>query len=134
MNPRLFLAPVLMLIPLTLLSSCGDDQVIGPQFQPEIVNLQDSFEFQATGLTGVTQVLTYGWENTGPAANVNQSCAISAGTGTLQVRDSEGTVVYTGDLSNDGTFQTASGIAGTWALTVTLADTEGTLNFRLEKK
>lgn len=125
----------LLLVSLFLLVSCGgDNNVLAPQFQPEIVNQTDAFQFQATDVTGVTQTLAYTWQNTGVSANVNQSCSVSGGTAGIVVRDASGQVVYEGDLTNDGTFQSLQGAAGAWSIQVTLTDVAGTLNFRLEMR
>jgi len=125
---------VATIILLAALSACGSDNAIAPQFEPEVVNLQDSFSFQTTGITDITQVLSYSWDNAGVSANVNQSCSISKGSATLMVIDSQGTTVYTKNLAENGSFQTSDGVAGTWTIRVTLSGTSGTLNFSLEKR
>lgn len=127
------LAPLVLL---AVLSACGSDNnnVIAPQFEPEVVNLQDSFSFQATGTTNVTQTLVYHWENTGPSANVDQSCSISDGSATVTVLDAQGTTVYTRNLTDDGSFPTADGLSGTWTIRVTLSNASGTLNLSLQKR
>ena len=115
---------------------CSDDNnnVLSPKFQPEITNSVDNFQFQATGVTGVTQTLDYAWRNTGTQANVDQSCAITAGTATLVLRDSTGTQVYTRNLAENGSFASTIGLAGNWNVHVTLVQVSGTLNFRVQKK
>jgi hypothetical protein len=134
MKPARVLSWTMAVIALLLVSACGNDDVLAPQFEPEIINLQDSFAFQATDIDGISQTISYTWENTGTAANVDQSCSISGGSASINVWDRVGTLVYSGNLANDGTFQTASGVAGTWVIGVTLEDTAGTLNFRLQKQ
>jgi len=117
-----------------LACGCGSDSnVIGPQVQPEIVNQVDSFAFQATGAENVTQTLVYTWSNTGVSANVDQSCSITGGVGTVVVRDAQNVTVYTGDLIDGGTFQTQTGTAGDWTIRVQLTHVSGTLNFRVQK-
>ena len=74
------------------------------------MNNPDNFQFQATGVTNVTQTLNYSC--TGTAANVDQSCAIAQGGATVQIRDSQGTLVYTRTLADGGTYVT--GVAGTY--------------------
>ena len=113
---------------------CGSDNTLSPQFQPEITNNTDNFQFQATGVTHVSQTLTYTWSNTGTAANVDQSCAITQGSATVQIRDNQGTLVYNRTLADGGTFVTSTGVAGTWSIRVTLNNVDGTLNFRAQKK
>ena len=108
--------------------------VINPAFQPEVANNIDSFQFQATNMTNVTQVLTYSWRNTGIQANVDQASSITAGTATLSLSDSTGTQVYARNLAEGGSLASAAGLAGTWRIRVTLTGVSGTLNFRAQKK
>ena len=114
--------------------SCGSDSnPIGPANQPEVANLQDNFQFQASNLTGTTQTLTYTWANTGTSANVNQSGTVSSGTATLTIRTPSGVQVYNRDLSETGTFTTGTGTPGNWQIEVRLMNVTGTLNFRAQK-
>jgi len=123
----------LAILSLVFLYGCGGGK-LGPQFQPEISNIQDNFQFQATGVTNVSQNLQYTWQNTGTVANVNQACSITGGTATLTIRDSGGTQVYSNDLSQNGTFVTNAGTTGGWTITVSLSNLNGTLNFRVQKR
>jgi hypothetical protein len=116
---------------IAVLASC-DDNSLAP-FQPEILNQADTFQLQATGVTNVTTVLRYDWPNSGTTADVNQATVLSGGTATLVLRDDAGTEVYSADLTNNGTFSTAAGAAGTWEVVVSLEDCDGDLNFRIEK-
>jgi hypothetical protein len=125
---------VVLLALCAALAGCGSDNAVAPQFEPEVVNLQDSFSFQTTGISDVTQVLTYSWENTGVSANVDQSCSVSKGSAVLEILDAQGTTVYTQALSSDGSFQTTDGNAGTWTIRVMLSGASGTLNFSLQKR
>lgn len=114
--------------------SCGSDSnPIGPSNQPEIANVQDNFQFQASNLTGTTQTLTYVWVNTGTSANVNQSGIVSGGTATLTIRTPSGAQVYNRNLSETGTFTTDTGASGNWQIEVRLVNVTGTLNFRVQK-
>jgi len=107
--------------------------VVGPTNQPQVSNNTDTFQWQVSNLSGVTQTLTYPWSNTGVVANVNQSSALAGGSAILTVADAAGTQVYSGSLASNGTFQSSSGTAGNWTVTVTLSNATGTLNFRLQK-
>lgn len=122
-----------MMLALVTLSCGGDTNPIGPSNQPEVANLRDNFQFQASNLTGTTQTLTYTWENTGTSANVDQSGTVSSGTATLTIRTPSGEQVYNRDLGTTGTFTTGSGAAGNWQIEVRLANVTGTLNFRVQK-
>ncbi len=112
-------------------SACGDDPLA--PFEPQVANLTDSFQLQATDVTGVTATVTYTWQNTGTTANVNQASVKNAGTAVLTISDAGGTQVYSQDLAANGTFQTTAGTTGGWTVRVVLSDFSGTLNFRAEK-
>jgi len=116
------------------LGACGGGNALNPQFQPQVANLPDSFQFQSTGVTGVTQNLHYAWQTTGTAASINQASTLTAGTATLTISDVNGKVVYTGNLASNGTFTSATGAGpGTWSIDVALNNYSGTLNFRVQK-
>lgn len=116
-----------------VLLGCGGNKVTNPQFQPQIANLTDNFQFQATGVTNVTQTLDYTWQNTGTAASVNQATTRTAGSGTLNIFDAGGGQVYTRNLTDNGTFPTSSGTTGNWRINVVLSGYSGTINFRVQK-
>lgn len=118
---------------LLALASCGG-QTLSPRFQPEISNVTDNFQFQATGMTGVSQTLTYTWQNTGIAANVNQASSVTGGSADVLIRDAQSTVVYTSNLATNGTFVTNNGVAGAWTIQVALSGCKGTVNFRVQKR
>lgn len=123
-----------LLGPALLAMGCGgSDTVLGPQVQPEIVNQTDSFEFQATGAQNVTQTLSYTWANTGMSANVDQSCSINSGAGTIEIRDANNVTVYSGNLVDGGSYQSQTGTTGDWTIVVHLTQLSGTLNFRVQK-
>jgi len=101
--------------------------------EPEVINNPDSFEFQVTSVQNFTGSWSYDWTTTGTLVNVDQSSSITSGTITLNILDSDGGVVYSGDLSQGGSFTTESGTTGQWRIVVTLVNGSGTLNFRTEK-
>lgn len=114
---------------------CGSgNNVLASQFQPQVNNAADNFQFQATGVTNVTQTLTYTWPNSGIAATVNQATTVTKGQAILNIRDASGVQVYSADLLNNGTFDTATGQTGNWTIVLTLTNYSGTLNFRVQKK
>jgi hypothetical protein len=124
----------LFLLAVILAGGCtSSDNVIGPENEPEVSNQTDTFQWQVSDLSNVTQTFTYTWSNTGEMANVNQSAALTGGNATLTVADGTGTEVYSESLTSNGTFQTATGTSGNWTVTVTLTSATGTLNFRMEK-
>ena len=118
----------------TLTTSCGSgNSALNPAFQPQVANQTDNFQFQTTGITNVTQTLTYAWQNTGTASSVNQACAITAGTAFVTLKDANGIAVYSGNLGANGTFTSIQGASGNWTIIVTLSKVSGTLNFRAQK-
>jgi hypothetical protein len=117
-----------------LLAACGDDpQPVAPGIQPEIINSVDNFQFQVTAVDNYSGALTYYWSNTGQAATVNQSCAVSGGTVTLTLLDDAGQSVYTKDLSQNGSYPSATGTSGSWRVRVVMSGVTGDLNFRVDK-
>lgn len=116
---------------LLLALACGSDPLA--PFQPEITNIADNFEFQATGLTGVTWSQEYVWTNSETTANVDHSSAITGGTTLLTIRDHNGTQVYSAALGPSGSVATAAGVAGNnWRIRVQLTNVSGTINFRVQ--
>jgi hypothetical protein len=123
---------------LAALGGCGAERtacqgVNCPQYQLELANQTDSFEFQVTDLIQVTQTLQYTWHTTGAQATINQASQLSAGTARLVLRDAAGTPVYAADLRANGTFRSTTGEAGNWTIQVELTTVSGTLNFRVQK-
>ena len=116
-----------------VVGACSDNNPIGPSNQPEVANNRDNFQFQASNVQDTTQTLTYTWENTGAAANVNQSGQVSNGTARLTLRDASGTELYTRSLTETGTFASASSAPGNWRIEVRLENVTGTLNVRVQK-
>jgi hypothetical protein len=117
----------------TAAAACQNTNMIGPSNQPEVTNATDSFQFQASNLVRVSQVLTYTWVNTGTQANVNHSGAIADGTAALVIRDAAGTEVYNRSLRETGSFTTGTGTSGDWRIDVRLTRVDGTVNVRVQK-
>lgn len=125
------LAPCILL---AAVAACGDDaNTLGPDNQPQVSNLVNTFEWQVSGLDNVSQTLTYIWTDTGTSADVNQASALTDGSATLAIMDATGVEVYSGSLGENGTFQTSAGTTGDWTIRVTLTHASGNLNFRVEK-
>ena len=113
--------------------ACGGSSPLNSQYHPEIVNVQDSFALQLTGVQNGSASLMYTWPNAGTSATINMSSAISAGTVTLHITDSAGTQVYSGSLSQNGTFTSTSGASGAWTIRVDFTNATGTINFRVQR-
>jgi hypothetical protein len=126
-------AAALMLAAGLALAACSDSTGPLAPFQPQIGNVADNFQFQATGVTNVTWTYTYTWSNSGTAASVNQSTTVAAGSATVTVLDANGVQVYSQSLSANGTFATTAGATGNWTIRVVFTNYDGTVNFRVQK-
>jgi hypothetical protein len=129
---KVFAALILMAV--AAISGCGGGgNALAPQFQPQVANLPDNFQFQTSGITNITQTLQYTWSDSGLLASINHSSTVTAGTATLTIKDAAGTQVYSGALVSTGTVVSSSGVTGNWTMIVTLTNVSGTLNFRVQK-
>ncbi len=117
------------------LGGCSSNSTSPPlsQFQPQIANNADNFQFQITGATAVTTTVEYTWQNSGSRASINQSSAVTAGSAILTLFDSTQVERYSNSLSANGTFPTDTGYAGPWKIRLVLTNLSGTLNFRAQK-
>jgi hypothetical protein len=119
---------------LTLLG-CGSNSS-GPlaPYEPQINNLTDNFQFQASNVSDITWTYTYQWLNTGDSATVNQATTVSGGSATLTISDSTGAQLYSQSLSANGTFGMVKGVHGHWTVKVQFFNYGGTVNFRVQKQ
>ena len=132
MRSRFLVVGFLVALGAFVATGCSDSPV-SPGINPEVANLTDTFQFQVTSMANYTQTLSYAWECTGTVANVDQSCAITDGSGTLVLLDANGTQVYSRSLSAGGSMPSSAGVAGTWTIRVSFTSTDGTINFRAQK-
>ena len=128
---RLFSFPAMFALMVIFVGCNDNNNPLGP-YNPEITNITDSFQIQATGVQSLTRTLTYTWKNTGPVANVNHSTTTISGSAKLTILDSSGTVVYDKNLVPSLNEPTASGNSGAWKINLTLTNYSGTLNFRVQ--
>lgn len=126
------LVPVVGLIAIGLLAGCGNDHPLAA-FQPQISNVADNFQAQATNVTNVTTTLNYTWANSGTRATINHSTVTTGGTTLLVIKDAAGATVYSKALSPSLNEPTTAGQAGNWTVQFTLTNYSGTLNFRAQK-
>ena len=126
-------ARVLALVAMVLAGACGDSTAPLAPFQPQINNVTDNFQFQATGVTNVTWTFVYTWANSGDSATVNQATTVTGGSAVVRIADKNGTQLYSQSLGANGTFGMTKGVAGNWTITVELTNYSGTLNFRVQK-
>lgn len=129
---RLSAIAVLASAAAVLLGCSGSTGPLAP-FQPQINNVADNFQFQATGVTNVTWTYTYTWSNSGDSATVNQATTITGGSAVLAILDNNNTQLYSQSLSANGTFGMAKGLHGSWTIKVAFTNYSGTVNFRVQK-
>ena len=117
------------------LAGCGEgDGTTDPAFSPTVSSVVDTFRLAATATTPVTRALSYTFRNTGAAATVEQASAVTAGSAFVVLRDSTGTLLYSKDLSQAGTFASFAGEPGTWRVEISLADVTGSLDLEVRRK
>jgi hypothetical protein len=126
-------ASIAALVVIALAAACSNSTGPLAPFQPQINNLADNFQFQATGVTNVTWTYTYSWPNSGDSATVNQATTVTGGSATLTISDNNGTQVYAQSLSANGTFGMSKGLHGNWTIKVVFTNYSGTVNFRVQK-
>ena len=117
-----------------LAAACGDSTGPLAPFQPQINNVADNFQFQATGVTNATWTYTYAWTNTGDTATVNHSTTTTGGAATITIIDPNGTQLYAQPLKASGTEGMLKGVVGTWTIRVVFTNYAGTVNFRVQKQ
>lgn len=103
-------------------------------FQPEIANMADNFQLQASNVTQVTTTIDYDWSNSGTMATIDKSGVLTSGTAKVTLLDKNGTVVATSDLKVTGNESSTTGVSGIWKIRLELSQFNGTLNFRVQKK
>lgn len=95
--------------------------------------MANSFAYQNSALSNVSENVVYTWRNDGTSANVNQSPSNLSGAASLVVVDAAGKQVYSRALTENGTFMTTAGTAGSWTVRVNLSNVSGAVNFRLQR-
>ena len=130
---RLRQTGIAVAVALTLLG-CGNASGPLAPYQPQINNLTDNFQFQATNVSDISWTYTYSWLNTGDSATVNQSTTVTGGSATLTITDSTGAQLYSQSLSANGTFGMVKGVHGHWTVKVQFSSYSGTVNFRVQKQ
>jgi len=117
------------------MTSCSKSQNNSlANFQPEIANVADNFQLQASNVTQVTTTIDYDWSNSGTMATIDKSGVLTAGTAKISLLDKNGTTVATSDLKVTGNETSAIGVSGIWKIRLELSQFNGTLNFRVQKK
>ncbi len=116
-----------------LTAACGSSNALAPQYQPQVVNTPNvAFSFQATGLQGVSDVLSYTWNASSGSVIIHPATSTTSGTITLNIKDAAGTVIYNGTVPATGDITPPTGAGGAWKIRVTLANYTGTINFAVQ--
>lgn len=118
---------------IVLAAACGNSTGPLAPFEPQISNVADNFQFQATGVTNATWTYSYRWQNSADSATINQATTITTGTAVVTISDSTGAQLYSQSLSANGTFGMLKGIHGRWTIKVAFVNYAGTVNFRVQK-
>ena len=113
---------------------CGNSSAPLAPYEPQINNIADNFQFQASNVSDLTWTYSYRWTNSGDTATVNQATTVSAGSAMLTIVDSTGAQLYSQPLSANGTFGMAKGVAGRWVVKVEFLNYAGSVNFRVQKQ
>ena len=114
-------------------AACGGTNALAPQYQPQVVNTPNvAFSFQATGLQGVSDALSYRWNASSGRVIIHPATATTSGTITLEIRDAAGTVIYGGTVPASGDITPPAGAGGAWEIRLTLASYTGTINFAIQ--
>lgn len=131
--PRSFRTGIIGLGLVVVAAACGNSTGPLTPFEPQINNVVDNFQFQATGVTNVTWTKTYNWTNSGDSTTINQSTTITGGSAVVTILDPNQVQRYSQSLSANGTFGMPKGVAGIWSIRVVLTNYSGTINFRVQK-
>src|SRR5258705_13751699 len=119
-----------MMVGCLALPACGDSS--GPK--EELSNQTDSFSLQYTDFTNYANDRTYTWRNSGTRGTVTQSSQITAGAAMLRIIDGAGVEVYSANLSQNGSLQTAVGATGDWRIDIDIeTPLAGTITFRVQR-
>ncbi|MCK9403325.1 MAG: hypothetical protein M0Q26_07990 [Chitinophagaceae bacterium] len=135
MNTKLNYLTFVGITCLSLFTACaknGNNSLAN--FQPEVANITDNFQLQATNVTQVSTTIDYNWTNSGAMATIDKSGILTSGTARILIFDKNGTIVSTSDLKVTGAETTAIGVAGLWKIRLELSKYDGTLNVRVQKK
>ncbi len=125
------LVGVFLLLSILGLVACNDST--GPGIEPEITNAADQFEYQVSSIQNYTGTISYTWQITGTAADVNLANAVTSGSATITILDNAGTEVFTASFAENGTQETDEGTAGSWTITIVYTSYTGDVNFRVQK-
>ena len=124
------------IVPILLIAiaafGCDDNTLAA--FEPEVTNVPDNFQMQATKVRAVSTTLNYRWQNTGTAAKISHATTTVFGRARVVIRDAAGAPVYESDLVPSLDAVSAAGTPGDWTIQVVFSRYSGNLNFRVQKQ
>lgn len=112
-----------------LIAGCHDNPV--DSLNPTVTNSLGNFEFTLTDTFDANAVLSYTWTNTEARAAIDHMSDRDDGTAIIRIKDGGNVEVYVSDLLESGTEESAIGIPGSWTITVTFDNFDGTAHFRV---
>jgi hypothetical protein len=110
----------------------GSTHTAGNDFQ--VTNRSDFFEFKIGSAKTFTMSQSYAWWNPDSSAAVRQDSGIQGGEALVEIRDADGVVVHSKNLSEQGTMVSLKGKPGMWSVKVTLDKASGLVRFQVEGK
>jgi hypothetical protein len=117
---------------LLLAAGCASTQTAGNDFQ--VTNRSDYFEFKIGTAKALTMSQNYAWWNPDSTAVVHEGSDIQGGQALVELRDADGTVVHSKNLSGQGTEVSLKGNPGMWSVKVNLDKASGSVRVQIEGK
>ena len=115
-----------------LAAGCASTHTAGNDFQ--VTNKSDYFEFKIGTAKTFTMSQNYAWWNPDSSAVVRAGSDIQEGQALVEIRDADGSVVHSKNLSEQGTTESLKGKPGMWSVKVTLDKASGLVRFQIEGK
>jgi hypothetical protein len=115
-----------------LAAGCASTHTTGNDFQ--VTNKSDYFEFKIGTAKTFTMSQNYAWWNPDSSAVVRAGSDIQGGQALVEIRDADGSVVHSRNLSEQGTTESLKGKPGMWSVKVTLDKASGLVRFQIEGK
>jgi hypothetical protein len=105
----------------------------GPENDLEVTNQPDMFQITAVDLKTLVVTQVYQWTNAGTSALVEHRSFVPHGDSKLEIRDAAGTTVYSRPFLYELDGTTATGVPGTWTITVALYGVVGRIDVTIRR-
>ena len=116
---------------LVAMVSCKKDSL--EDYDTKVVNNTNNFSLQVADIKHVNKSSEYDWENEGTKAEIQLSCTIDDGSGTIKIKDNDGNIVFSNELDEIGVFESDEGTSGMWKIIFEFNDASGSLNVNVKK-